>query len=118
MDFPILPGSHRILNVHQNVPGVLKNVNNIIADLNVNIKAQVGTARKSQPQGPPCHVMQACLGSHAQLWLPALVCNTARLHCRNAHSSITIPDIANMTQARAWRYRILPLHAGLVDCRS
>ncbi|CAK0786633.1 hypothetical protein CVIRNUC_009847 [Coccomyxa viridis] len=41
MDFPILPGSHRILNVHQNVPGVLKNVNNIIADLNVNIKAQV-----------------------------------------------------------------------------
>ena len=45
MDFPILPGSHRILNVHQNVPGVLKNVNNIIADLNVNIKAQVSTAR-------------------------------------------------------------------------
>ena len=41
MDFPTLPGSHRILNVHQNVPGVLKNVNNIIADLNVNIKAQV-----------------------------------------------------------------------------
>ena len=43
MDFPTLPGSHRILNVHQNVPGVLKNVNNIIADLNVNIKAQVCT---------------------------------------------------------------------------
>ena len=41
MDFPTLPGSHRILNVHQNIPGVLKNVNNIIADLNVNIKAQV-----------------------------------------------------------------------------
>ena len=60
MDFPILPGSHRILNVHQNVPGVLKNVNNIIADLNVNIKAQVGTARKLRP---PCHVLQACLGN-------------------------------------------------------
>ena len=58
MDFPILPGSHRILNVHQNVPGVLKNVNNIIADLNVNIKAQVHTACMFRPQGPPCHVSE------------------------------------------------------------
>lgn len=41
MDFPQDPASHRILNVHQNVPGVLRDINRIISDLNVNIKAQV-----------------------------------------------------------------------------
>ncbi len=42
MDFPPDAASHRILNVHQNVPGVLRDINRIISDLNVNIKAQVG----------------------------------------------------------------------------
>ena len=41
MDFPPDASSHRILNVHQNVPGVLRDINRIISDLNVNIKAQV-----------------------------------------------------------------------------
>jgi hypothetical protein len=41
LDFPQDCKSHRILNVHQNVPGVLRNVNSIISDLDVNIKAQV-----------------------------------------------------------------------------
>ncbi|BDA50267.1 D-3-phosphoglycerate dehydrogenase [Coccomyxa sp. Obi] len=41
LEFPQDSKSHRILNVHQNVPGVLRNVNSIISDLDVNIKAQV-----------------------------------------------------------------------------
>ena len=38
---PSLPGAHRILNVHRNVPGVLRDINRIIADLNANIERQV-----------------------------------------------------------------------------
>ncbi len=33
--------THRILNVHKNVPGVLRDVNKILADTNANIEAQV-----------------------------------------------------------------------------
>jgi D-3-phosphoglycerate dehydrogenase len=33
--------SHRILNVHRNVPGVLRDINRIISDRNANIEAQV-----------------------------------------------------------------------------
>ena len=33
-------GSHRILNIHKNVPGVLRNINQIISDLGANINAQ------------------------------------------------------------------------------
>ncbi len=32
--------SHRILNIHRNVPGVLKEINRIVSDLGVNIQAQ------------------------------------------------------------------------------
>jgi D-3-phosphoglycerate dehydrogenase / 2-oxoglutarate reductase len=35
------PGTHRILNVHQNVPGVLRDVNRIVSDRNANIQAQM-----------------------------------------------------------------------------
>jgi hypothetical protein len=41
VDFRQDAASHRILNIHQNVPGVLRDVNRIISDLDVNIKAQV-----------------------------------------------------------------------------
>jgi D-3-phosphoglycerate dehydrogenase len=34
-------GTHRILNVHRNVPGVLRDINRIVSDLNANIRAQV-----------------------------------------------------------------------------
>lgn len=34
-------GAHRILNVHRNVPGVLRDVNRIVSDLNANIDSQV-----------------------------------------------------------------------------
>jgi D-3-phosphoglycerate dehydrogenase len=33
-------GTHRILNVHRNVPGVLKDINRIVSDLNANIHSQ------------------------------------------------------------------------------
>ena len=34
-------GAHRILNVHKNVPGVLRDINKIVSDHNANIRAQV-----------------------------------------------------------------------------
>jgi D-3-phosphoglycerate dehydrogenase len=40
VDLPVLEGSHRILNVHKNVPGVLKNINGILSDLGANIQGQ------------------------------------------------------------------------------
>ena len=38
---PLLPGKHRILNVHRNVPGVLRDINRIVSDAHANIHAQV-----------------------------------------------------------------------------
>jgi len=35
------PGTHRILNVHRNVPGVLRDISRIVSDLNANIHAQI-----------------------------------------------------------------------------
>jgi D-3-phosphoglycerate dehydrogenase len=40
-DPPPLPAAHRILNVHKNVPGVLRDINRIVSDLNANIRGQV-----------------------------------------------------------------------------
>src|SRR5262249_50287570 len=34
-------GAHRILNVHKNVPGVLRDINRIVSDRNANIRSQV-----------------------------------------------------------------------------
>lgn len=44
MGHPEDEDSHRVLNVHHNVPGVLRDVNRIISDLDANIKAQVPPA--------------------------------------------------------------------------
>jgi len=38
---PLLPGKHRILNVHRNVPGVLAAINGIISTTHANVSAQV-----------------------------------------------------------------------------
>lgn len=40
LDQPQFPESHRILNIHRNEPGVLKNINQIISDLGANIDSQ------------------------------------------------------------------------------
>ncbi len=40
IEMPADPGAHRILNIHRNVPGVLKNINRIVSDLNANIRRQ------------------------------------------------------------------------------
>ena len=37
---PPFSGSHRILNIHENVPGVLSEVNKIVADLGANVTSQ------------------------------------------------------------------------------
>jgi D-3-phosphoglycerate dehydrogenase len=34
-------GCHRVLNVHRNVPGVLRDVNRIVADMGANVRAQI-----------------------------------------------------------------------------
>jgi D-3-phosphoglycerate dehydrogenase len=36
-----IPGKHRILNVHKNVPGVLRDINRLVSDLGANIAGQV-----------------------------------------------------------------------------
>ncbi len=40
VELPTAPGTHRILNVHKNVPGVLRDINRIVSDLNANIERQ------------------------------------------------------------------------------
>lgn len=40
MNPPSMPDTHRILNIHQNVPGVLAAVNNIVSEVGANIEAQ------------------------------------------------------------------------------
>jgi D-3-phosphoglycerate dehydrogenase len=41
VELPLDRGAHRILNVHRNVPGVLRDINRIVSDCNANIRAQV-----------------------------------------------------------------------------
>jgi D-3-phosphoglycerate dehydrogenase len=41
IDQPKLPGAHRVLNVHRNVPGVLRDINRIVSDRNANVLGQV-----------------------------------------------------------------------------
>jgi D-3-phosphoglycerate dehydrogenase len=41
IELPITKDTHRILNIHRNVPGVLRDINKIVSDMNANIRAQV-----------------------------------------------------------------------------
>src|SRR4051812_28844014 len=41
VDLPLRKSVHRILNIHHNVPGVLRDVNRIVSDLNANIDSQL-----------------------------------------------------------------------------
>ena len=41
VDLPQTPGKHRILNVHRNVPGVLRDINRMVSERGANIAAQV-----------------------------------------------------------------------------
>ncbi len=41
VETPLIPRTHRILNVHRNTPGVLRDINRIVSDFNANIHAQV-----------------------------------------------------------------------------
>jgi D-3-phosphoglycerate dehydrogenase len=40
VELPVVKDSHRILNIHRNVPGVLSSINQIIASMGANIRAQ------------------------------------------------------------------------------
>jgi D-3-phosphoglycerate dehydrogenase len=41
LDAPLMPNKHRILNVHKNVPGVLRDINNIVSEMGANIGGQM-----------------------------------------------------------------------------
>jgi D-3-phosphoglycerate dehydrogenase len=41
VEMPVVKGTHRILNVHRNVPGVLRDINRIVSDLDANIHSQM-----------------------------------------------------------------------------
>jgi D-3-phosphoglycerate dehydrogenase len=40
VELPLLQDSHRVLNIHRNVPGVLRDINKIVADMGANVRAQ------------------------------------------------------------------------------
>ena len=40
VDLPLVRNRHRVLNIHRNVPGVLSNINRIVAEMGVNISSQ------------------------------------------------------------------------------
>lgn len=40
VDMPFNPKNHRVVNVHKNVPGVLKEINRIVSEFGANIEAQ------------------------------------------------------------------------------
>ena len=41
VELPQSKGAHRILNIHRNVPGVLRDINKIVSDCDANIRAQL-----------------------------------------------------------------------------
>jgi D-3-phosphoglycerate dehydrogenase len=41
VELPMAKETHRILNIHRNVPGVLRDINKIVSDHNANIRAQI-----------------------------------------------------------------------------
>jgi D-3-phosphoglycerate dehydrogenase len=41
VEMPLVAGTHRILNVHKNVPGVLRDINRIVSDKGANIHQQM-----------------------------------------------------------------------------
>ncbi|HUJ58210.1 MAG TPA: phosphoglycerate dehydrogenase [Kofleriaceae bacterium] len=41
VELPVTRNVHRILNIHRNVPGVLRDINKIVSDLEANIRAQL-----------------------------------------------------------------------------
>ena len=41
VELPPCPGTHRLLNVHRNVPGVLRDINRVVSELNANIHSQL-----------------------------------------------------------------------------
>jgi D-3-phosphoglycerate dehydrogenase len=41
LEMPPVPNTHRVLNVHKNVPGVLRDVNRIVSERNANIHSQL-----------------------------------------------------------------------------
>ena len=45
VELPLLQDSHRVLNIHRDVPGVLGRINGIVAAMGVNIKSQVLNTR-------------------------------------------------------------------------
>ena len=45
VELPILQDSHRIMNIHRNVPGVLRDITRIIADMGGDINAQYLSTR-------------------------------------------------------------------------
>lgn len=41
VELPLAKSTHRFINVHRNVPGVLRDINRIVSDLNANIHSQI-----------------------------------------------------------------------------
>lgn len=65
VDLPLAQDAHRLLNVHRNVPGVLKEINSIVSELGVNIQGQylatdknIGYLVMDMAQGQPLKAIE------------------------------------------------------------
>ncbi|HLJ99278.1 MAG TPA: ACT domain-containing protein, partial [Streptosporangiaceae bacterium] len=43
---PVVPGTHRLVHIHRNVPGVLAAINRVLADHGVNVEGQLLRTRE------------------------------------------------------------------------
>jgi D-3-phosphoglycerate dehydrogenase / 2-oxoglutarate reductase len=46
VDLPRMPGTHRILHIHKNVPGVLAKINSVFARRSINVESQILQTRE------------------------------------------------------------------------
>ena len=40
MSLPVVLESHRILHIHRNIPGIINEINKVLADKNINVDGQ------------------------------------------------------------------------------
>lgn len=74
---PAHPGKHRLLHIHQNVPGVLSSINRIFADHHINIAAQYLQTRENVG-----YVVMDIEAAHSELALSQLAAVPGTLRSR------------------------------------
>ncbi len=74
---PAHPGHHRLLHVHQNVPGVLSRINQVFSDNHINIAGQF-----LQTRGEVGYVVIDVDAAYSDIALARLLDVSGTLRCR------------------------------------